>query len=70
MTHDYSCSVLRLVYGDIIGEVGETVIETGSVVTKDVEAYLIVVGNPVIFIKYRFNPEEVKIYEKALFSIG
>ena len=40
------------------------IIAAGSVVTKDVEAYSIVGGNPAKHIKYRFNAEEIKIHEK------
>lgn len=36
------------------------VIGTGSVVTKDVPPYSIVVGNPSKIIKYRFNDKQIK----------
>ena len=37
------------------------IIAAGSVVTKDVEAYSILGGNPAKHIKYRFNAEEIQI---------
>ena len=40
-----------------------SVIAAGSVVTKDVEAYAIVGGNPAKLIKYRFNEDEIKHHE-------
>jgi len=36
------------------------VIATGSIVTKNVEPYTIVGGNPAKFIKYRFSQEQIK----------
>lgn len=38
-----------------------SIIAAGSVVTKDVEPYSIVGGNPAKFIKYRFDKETIKI---------
>jgi len=35
------------------------VIGAGSVVTKDVEAYSVVAGNPARFLKYRFNQNQI-----------
>ena len=43
-----------------------SIIAAGSVVTKDVEPYSIVAGNPAKFIKKRFNDEEQKIHELGL----
>ncbi|MCM1184226.1 MAG: CatB-related O-acetyltransferase [Roseburia sp.] len=36
------------------------IIGAGSVVTKDVEAYTVCVGNPARKLRYRFEPEEIK----------
>lgn len=44
------------------------VIGAGSVVTKDVEPYSIVCGNPAKFIKYRFSPKIIE--ELKSFNIG
>lgn len=43
-----------------------SIIAAGSVVTKDVEPYSIVGGNPAKFIKKRFNDEEQKVHELGL----
>ena len=43
-----------------LGAFNGAVIGAGSVVTKDVEPYAIVGGNPAKLIKYRFNPEAIK----------
>tara|TARA_R110002049_G_scaffold309052_2_gene516252 strand:+ start:11036 stop:11578 length:543 start_codon:yes stop_codon:yes gene_type:complete len=45
-----------------------SIIAAGSVVTKDVEAYSIVGGNPAKHIKYRFNKDEIIAHEKALYK--
>ena len=42
------------------------IIAAGSVVTKDVEAYSIVGGNPAKFIKQRFNKNEILEHNKIL----
>ncbi len=44
------------------------IIAAGSLVTKDVEAYAIVGGNPARLLKYRFNEKEIVQHEKALSS--
>jgi hypothetical protein len=43
------------------------VIAAGSVVTKNVEPYSIVGGNPAKLIKYRFSPELIKRIEDLKF---
>ena len=43
-----------------------SIIAAGSVVTKDVEAYSIVGGNPAKLIKYRFNKDEIIAHENTL----
>ena len=40
-----------------------SIIAAGSVITKDVEPYCIVGGNPAKFIKKRFTEEEIKFHE-------
>jgi len=45
-----------IMHGVKLGE--GSIIGAGSVVTKDIEAYTIVAGNPAKFIKYRFNSKE------------
>ena len=40
-----------------------SVIAAGSVVTKDIEPYSIVGGNPAKFIKFRFNEKEIHQHE-------
>ncbi len=45
---------------------GGSIIAAGSVVTKDVESYAIVGGNPAKFIKYRFNENEIIEHEGIL----
>lgn len=44
------------------------IIAAGSLVTKDVEAYSIVGGNPAKHIKYRFDPNEIILHEKVLYT--
>ena len=46
------------------------IIAAGSVVTKDVDKYAIVGGNPARLIKYRFNEEEIKEHERELYGIS
>lgn len=46
------------------------IIAAGSVVTKDVDEYAIVGGNPARLIKYRFNEEEIIEHEKKLYGIS
>ncbi|EGR0419660.1 DapH/DapD/GlmU-related protein [Vibrio cholerae] len=43
------------------------VVAAGSVVTKSVERYSIVGGVPAKKIKSRFNIDEIRLHEKALF---
>tara|TARA_R110000868_G_scaffold20682_2_gene87173 strand:- start:2323 stop:2865 length:543 start_codon:yes stop_codon:yes gene_type:complete len=45
-----------------------SIIAAGSIVTKDVESYAIVGGNPAKFIKFRFSPDEIKLHEKKLYK--
>ncbi|SJZ70099.1 DapH/DapD/GlmU-related protein [Anaerorhabdus furcosa] len=40
------------------------VVGSGAVVTKDVEPYAIVVGNPARVLKYRFNTQQIEALEK------
>lgn len=40
------------------------VVGSGAVVTKDVEPYAIVVGNPAKVLKYRFLPKQIESLEK------
>jgi serine acetyltransferase len=37
-----------------------SIVGSGSVVTKDVPPYAIVVGNPAIVVKYRFTEEQIQ----------
>jgi acetyltransferase-like isoleucine patch superfamily enzyme len=57
-------------YGTIIMsgvKIGKgSIIAAGSVVTKDIEPYSIVGGNPAKFIKFRFTPEEIQSHELYL----
>lgn len=47
--------------------VGEgAIVGAGAIVTKDVEPYAIVAGNPARFISYRFNKNEIKEHQKGL----
>ena len=46
------------------------IIAAGSVVTKDVENYAIVGGNPARLLKYRFSGEEIEEHEKKLYKIN
>jgi acetyltransferase-like isoleucine patch superfamily enzyme len=41
-----------------------SIIAAGSIVTKDVEPYSIVGGNPARFIRYRFSPEVINFLEE------
>ena len=43
-----------------------SIIAAGSVVTKDIEPYSIVGGNPANFIKYRFTKDEIKQHESLI----
>lgn len=43
-----------------------SVIAAGSVVTKDIEPYSIVGGNPTKFIKYRFTKDEINQHESLM----
>jgi acetyltransferase-like isoleucine patch superfamily enzyme len=43
-----------------------SIIAAGSVVTKDIEPYSIVGGNPAKFIKYRFTKDEIKQHESLI----
>lgn len=43
-----------------------SIIAAGSVVTKDVEPYAIVAGNPARFIKYRLTETEISKHESLL----
>lgn len=42
------------------------IVAAGSVVTKDVDRYTIVAGNPARKIGIRFSQEEIKLHEKML----
>lgn len=57
-------------YGTIItskcNKIGNgAVIGAGSIVTKDVPAYSIVVGSPAKILKYRFNQETIDLLERS-----
>jgi len=43
-----------------------SIIAAGSVITKDIEPYCILGGNPAKFIKKRFTEEEIKLHESKL----
>lgn len=45
------------------------VVGAGSVVTKNVPPYAVVVGNPARIIKMRFSAEQIEKHEKMLFGI-
>lgn len=47
-----------------------SIIAAGSVVTKNVESYSIVGGNPARFIKMRFNEQEIALHEAALYDVS
>jgi chloramphenicol O-acetyltransferase type B len=51
--------------GVIIGK--GSIVAAGSVVTKDVEPYTIVGGNPASFIKKRFTEEEIRQHESLIY---
>lgn len=42
------------------------IVAAGSVVTKDVDPYCIVAGNPAKFIRFRFNEDEQKLHETLM----
>ena len=42
------------------------IVGAGAVVTKSVEPYSIVAGNPAHVIKMRFNPQEIEIHKKEI----
>jgi acetyltransferase-like isoleucine patch superfamily enzyme len=44
------------------------IIAAGSVITKNVEPYSIVGGNPAKFIKMRFTPEEILLHENKIIN--
>lgn len=44
-----------------------SIIAAGSIVTKDIEPYTIVGGNPAKFIKYRFTEDEIIEHEKKIY---
>ena len=58
-------------YGSIIMsgvKIGRgAIIAAGSIVTKDIEPYSIVGGNPARFIKFRFTTDEQKLHESLLY---
>jgi acetyltransferase-like isoleucine patch superfamily enzyme len=60
-------------YGAIIMhgiEIGEgAIVAAGSIVTKDVEPYAVVGGNPAIFIKWRFSKEEIERHQQGLADV-
>jgi acetyltransferase-like isoleucine patch superfamily enzyme len=43
-------------------------VAAGSIVTKDVEPYTIVGGNPAKFIKYRFSEEQLKKHKLLIYN--
>lgn len=45
-----------------------SIVAAGSTVTKDVEPYSIVAGNPAVKKGMRFTPEEIEKHEKILYS--
>jgi chloramphenicol O-acetyltransferase type B len=57
-------------YGSIIlssVKIGRgSIVAAGSVVTKDVEPYSIVAGNPAKFVRYRFSQDEIKEHESLM----
>lgn len=46
------------------------IISAGAVVTKDVDAYAIVAGNPAIVVGVRFSPEDIRIHENMIARNG
>lgn len=42
------------------------IIAAGSIVTKNVDAYSIVAGNPARYLKKRFDPDQIKIHQEML----
>ncbi|TRZ45414.1 antibiotic acetyltransferase [Robertkochia solimangrovi] len=53
-----------IIAGITIGD--GAIVAAGAVVTKDVEPYAIVGGNPARFIKMRFNEKERKVHQQML----
>lgn len=45
-----------------------SIVASGAIVTKDIEPYSIVGGNPAKLIKKRFNKDEIKAHEDTLYS--
>lgn len=44
------------------------VIGAGTIVTKDIPPYAVVVGNPARIIRFRFSPQEAMEHEKCLYE--
>lgn len=44
------------------------VIGAGTIVTKDIPPYAVVVGNPARIIRFRFSPQEAMKHEKCLYE--
>jgi len=55
-----------IIQGVTLGE--GCIVAAGSVVTKDVDEYSIVGGNPATEIKKRFDPDEIKLHKSKLDS--
>lgn len=59
-------------YGSIIlsgVKIGRgSIVAAGSVVSRNVEPYTIVGGNPATFLKYRFTPDEILEHERILYN--
>ncbi len=56
-----------ILHGVHIGE--GAVIGAGSIVTKDVEPYSVVVGNPAKCLRYRFTEEQIIMHKEILNSV-